>query len=92
MCITCSMSLLEDHERSTGPLCVCKRFHAALGSEGTCFHCFDEANAHVADCPVCAPTIPTVFFQLDLADELTRVRRMRARSSLGRYGVTFPSQ
>lgn len=82
MCCTCSMNLLEDHERRGKKLCPqCGRFAVTGYQAQSCYHCFCVdawgADGHF-DCPVCFPIQP-YFYDDDMKAELRRVLRARER-------------
>jgi hypothetical protein len=87
MCVSCQMSLLEDHQTMAGELCECGnfRFDPSSGSD-CCYHCFCKKSGceDPHNCPVCAPEIPSVFYDLDMTDELEMV--IAARAIEGRRG------
>jgi hypothetical protein len=73
------MEYLEDHERTSGPLCVeCHTFHVdAENDSEPCYHCFG-ADGVLDPCRICAGSGTELLAEIerdpDFEEEASRVR------------------
>jgi len=79
MCLICDMTLLEDHEREYGPLCVnCQTFHVDPEMEDQpCYHCF-VSEGQMDPCRICEGKSEELLAELEcdpnFEEEAKRVR------------------
>ena len=71
VCLTCDMMLLEDHERSSGPLCAnCQTFYVdPEDPEQPCYHCF-VTEGGLDPCRICAGNGAELLSELECGPEL----------------------
>lgn len=83
MCLICDMTLLEDHERASGPLCAsCHNFHVdPENGDQHCYHCF-VAEGGLDPCRICTGNESELLEELDcdpnFEEEAKRVRSVIA--------------
>ena len=79
MCLVCDMTLLDDHERTSGPLCGdCHTFHVDPENDSQpCYHCF-VAKGELDPCRICEGNGTELLAELecdpDLEEEAARLR------------------
>lgn len=86
MCLSCQMSMLEDHEQVGGVPCLVHPMILTTPEDSEnqeqgrgCYHCFcaDSGCEDVSNCPVCGsgdgPGWMDAFFDRDMKDERERL-------------------